>query len=159
MTLSFLPIGPESSELMARMHQLCFQGQTEQIWSEKTFNDLFTMGGMSGFMVRDKSQTPIGFCVIRIVADEAEIITMCVLPDDQGHGIGLKLLAHYGEFLASSGVRQLFLEVREDNHPAIGLYKKAGFTIKGQRKNYYGNRPQEKAHALIMGCDIDGKSN
>lgn len=159
MSLSFLPIGAESSELMARMHQLCFQGQTEQIWSEKAFNDLFSMGGMSGFMVCDKSQTPIGFCVIRTVAHEAEIITMCVLPAHRGQGAGRKLLAHYGEFLASSGVKQLFLEVREDNHPAIGLYKKAGFTLKGQRKNYYGNSPQEKAHALIMGCDIDGKSN
>lgn len=57
-------------------------------------------------------------------------------PPTRGGGIGELLLS---DILAEADRRQstVFLEVRVDNDPAIGLYKKHGFVQLGVRKNYY----------------------
>jgi len=47
----------------------------------------------------------------------------------------------------SRGVVEFFLEVRESNTPARGLYTKLGFEEIGLRKNYY-EEPRE--HAVLM---------
>jgi len=49
--------------------------------------------------------------------------------------------------LAGRGVRAAFLEVRESNTAARGLYASRGFREIGRRKNYY-RRPVEDA--LVM---------
>ena len=42
------------------------------------------------------------------------------------------------EYLTEKNVEILFLEVEEDNLPAINLYTKLGFKKTFERKNYYG---------------------
>lgn len=65
---------------------------------------------------------------------EYEIHTIGVDPEHQGTGVGRELLNRLLD-IASGGV--VFLEVRTDNAPAIGLYESAGFTKMGLRKRYY----------------------
>lgn len=65
---------------------------------------------------------------------EYEIHTIGVDPDFQGQGIGRRLLDDLLDF-ASGGT--VFLEVRTDNEPAIGLYESVGFVNIGLRKRYY----------------------
>lgn len=65
---------------------------------------------------------------------EYEIHTIGVDPEQQGTGVGRELLNRLLD-IASGGV--VFLEVRTDNAPAIGLYESVGFTKMGLRKRYY----------------------
>ena len=65
---------------------------------------------------------------------EYEIHTIGVDPAYQGQGIGRGLLTELLEY-ASGGA--IFLEVRTDNEPAIGLYGSVGFVNVGLRKRYY----------------------
>jgi ribosomal-protein-alanine N-acetyltransferase len=65
---------------------------------------------------------------------EYEIHTIGVDPAYQGQGIGRGLLTELLEY-ASGGA--IFLEVRTDNEPAIGLYESVGFVNVGLRKRYY----------------------
>jgi len=78
-----------------------------------------------------------GFLILRIVADEAEIITLGVTARRQGIGRDLMAaaIARAGERL----VVKLHLEVAASNEPARRLYEGLGFTISGRRPNYYAD--------------------
>ena len=70
----------------------------------------------------------------RIRPYEYEIHTIGVDPAYQGQGIGRRLVSELLQ-LASDSV--IFLEVRTDNAPAIGLYDSFGFVNVGLRRRYY----------------------
>lgn len=68
-----------------------------------------------------------GFALGRVVADEAELFKIAVLPDFRRQGIAEEMLTALHEKMKERGARVCFLEVREKNEAAIALYKKAGY--------------------------------
>ena len=64
-----------------------------------------------------------GFIVIRCVADEAEILTLGVLPARRRAGLARKLVRAAMELAATQyRVAHVFLEVGAENHGARDLY-------------------------------------
>jgi ribosomal-protein-alanine N-acetyltransferase len=45
----------------------------------------------------------------------------------------------------------MFLEVRDDNQPAIRLYERHGFQLSSRRRGYYADPP---ADALVLARDL-----
>lgn len=86
------------------------------------------------------------YCIERTVLDEAEILTLGVDPALQGRGEGRRLLEAVQQTWVDRGVASAWLEVREDNAPARGLYTHLGWRETTRRPNYYG--PDE--HAVCM---------
>lgn len=78
-----------------------------------------------------------GFALGRVVAGEAELLTIAVEPDLQGRGIGRRLMARFLEEAAARGAESVFLEVAETNVAARALYATAGFAEAGRRRGYY----------------------
>ncbi len=78
-----------------------------------------------------------GFLMSRIAADEAEILSVAVEPKARGRGLAGELLRHHLSRVAARGIARIFLEVGEDNTPALRLYRKAGFREVGKRPGYY----------------------
>jgi len=91
-----------------------------------------------------------GFVMSRIAADEAEILTIAIRRTHRGNGYGRRLLDTHLPRLAASGVKMLYLEVEEDNKPAITLYENTGFIVAGIRKTYYRKPDGRLANAIIM---------
>lgn len=69
---------------------------------------------------------------------DADIQTLSVAPEHQRHGYGQLLLDALIQEAQRRGAPALFLEVRVDNHAALGLYIKNGFEELGRRRDYYG---------------------
>ena len=90
-----------------------------------------------------------GFVLMRAVAGEGEILTLCVRPACRGRGIGRRLLDAALAHMLARGAGEIFLEVAEDNRTAIGLYRAAGFETTGRRRNYYAGEGPPK-DALVM---------
>jgi ribosomal-protein-alanine N-acetyltransferase len=89
------------------------------------------------FLIGEADAQVVGFVAARRVADEAEILNVAVRPDFRRKGIASALLrAALDEFLGST-VARVFLELRESNLPARGLYERHGFVPSGRRKGYY----------------------
>ena len=88
-------------------------------------------------LVHNNGSDLVGFALLRLVLDEAELITIGVAPTHRGQGIAAAMLEHMIQDARAGGVGTIFLEVARDNQPAIALYKKAGFTAHGQRRDYY----------------------
>lgn len=56
-----------------------------------------------------------------------------VLARASGQGVGARLLAEAKRWAAAHGLHRLELTVMADNHRAIGLYDRLGFTVEGRR--------------------------
>lgn len=93
----------------------------------------------------------VGYVIAWFVAGEGEIANVAVRPEWRGHGIGARLLDHTILGAREHAVERLFLEVRESNLAAQGLYASRGFQQVGRRRGYY-RRPNEDA--LVLAAEI-----
>jgi ribosomal-protein-alanine N-acetyltransferase len=89
----------------------------------------------------------VGYVVALVMGDEGEIADLAVDPAARRVGVGRVLLARVEEEMARCGVRALYLEVRESNVAALGLYRAWGFEAVGRRRGYY-RHPVEDALVL-----------
>ncbi|WP_424940539.1 GNAT family N-acetyltransferase [Aliiroseovarius sp. S253] len=93
---------------------------------------------------------PDGFVMGRVVVDEAELLTIAVAPMAQGRGIGVKLLQDFERTAAERGAARAFLEVAKDNTAALVLYRRADWSICGQRPAYYTRSDGSTCDAILM---------
>ncbi len=117
------------AEALARLHAAAFPPGAA--WSAGTMATLLGMEGVVGLWA------PGGFILARRVLDEAEILTLAVDPGRRRQGLGEALVETAAVVTAAAGARVMFLEVAEDNAPAMALYAKAGFAQAGRRRDYY----------------------
>lgn len=81
----------------------------------------------------------LGYSLSRIIAPEAELLRIAVVPQVRHQGAGTRLIHEVLKKILLMQVKQLYLEVSEKNRSAIALYQKTGFSIETQRPNYYDN--------------------
>ncbi|MGR3511196.1 MAG: GNAT family N-acetyltransferase [Paracoccaceae bacterium] len=115
---------------MAKVHALAMTVPAP--WAEADF--LALGAAKSTFVV---SGGKAGFALGRIILDEVELLTLAVLPTEQGKGHGRALLAAFETEAMHRGGRDLHLEVAETNSIARALYASAGWAEVGRRKAYY----------------------
>jgi len=94
-----------------------------------------------------------GFVLARLVAGEAEILSIAVAPESRGKGIGYALMDALLRYLHQERAQTLFLEVDEHNRPARALYKGFGFVEVGRRAGYYQSAGK-RTDALILRRDF-----
>lgn len=90
------------------------------------------------------------FALVRVVADEAELLTIATRPDQQRRGLARGCMAAWMAEAAARGAAQAFLEVAEDNAPARALYARLGFAETGRRRGYYGRDGAPAVDAIVM---------
>jgi ribosomal-protein-alanine N-acetyltransferase len=134
------PLSLAHAGLIAGMHHVCFA----EPWNEKAMAELLVLPGVYGWLAADGK--PEGFVMARIAADEAEILTLMVLPPYRRHGLARRLLEAALDNAKVQGVENMYLEVASSNRAAQYLYTKMGFTQVGRRKGYYG----EGVDALLL---------
>ncbi|KDE21474.1 alanine acetyltransferase [Acetobacter aceti 1023] len=136
--------GKTYAHLLASMHAQCFDPKAQ--WNQTAITALLSSPGVhAGIgMVEDQ---PAGFIILRSVADEAEILTICVLPEYRKCGVAQCLLAWGAQVGRQNGAQTWFLEVSVNNQSARTLYEKQGFEKLGLRKRYY----EDGSDALILG--------
>ncbi|MGB3455580.1 MAG: GNAT family N-acetyltransferase [Litorimonas sp.] len=87
------------------------------------------------------------FAVLRRSDVDAEVLTVATAPGERGRGQAGQVLEAAIRTLSESGLRDLFLEVAEDNAPARALYARLGFQPIGRRPGYYA-RPGGRMAAV-----------
>ena len=91
-----------------------------------------------------------GFAIVRLAADEAEILTIAVAANWRSRGIGRAILSGAVREAADAGARAMFLEVDEANAAALALYRRFGFVKVGERPGYYRRNDGSRALAVVM---------
>ncbi len=95
-----------------------------------------------------------GLILVRVAADEAEILTVGTGPAQRRRGVAATLVQAAVGMAAAGGARALFLEVAEDNLPARALYARQGFAEVGRRAGYYSHG-DERIDALVLRRDLN----
>ena len=140
MTLADIPT-------VAEIDEMCFD---EDGWNEDFFiEELRDVN--SDYIVVEIGGKVIACGGIKIYLDEAEGMTIAVLPEFQGRGIGKKLLIELLKNAKLRGAKSMIFEVRVSNVPALHIYQKFGFKIIGRMKRYY----MSGEDALTMRADLE----
>jgi ribosomal-protein-alanine N-acetyltransferase len=138
------PAVPADVERLLPIEQRCFSDP----WSAGAFEETLRPPHGLG-LVAERAGQVRGYLVARSVAGEGEILNLAVAPDARRRGLGDDLLEAGITALAATGAREIFLEVREQNHAALKLYGRRGFKPVGMRAGYYRN-PVEDAIVLRL---------
>jgi tRNA threonylcarbamoyl adenosine modification protein YeaZ len=119
---------------MAEIHASSF----EKGWTATDLTSTLSIPGAAALVV-ELAGAIYGFVQYQWVAGEAEINTICVLPNYRRQHFGRDLMEGLMQHLGAMGTTKLFLEVAENNKAARGLYEGFGFQISGVRKAYYAD--------------------
>lgn len=119
-----------SAQALAVLHTKCFD--TPRPWSQAEFAGF--LSDPKSFVICAGEQ---GFILGRVIADEAELLTLAVDPAARRAGHGSALLSGYEAQARARGGARSFLEVAADNDAAKALYLGADYRESGRRRNYY----------------------
>ncbi len=137
---------PPTPAQMAATHAAAFR--QDRPWSADEFAGLLQN---SGCLAVGDAQC---FALVRVVVDEAELLTIATHPDHRRQGRARAVMRDWMARAADMGARRAFLEVAADNLPAIALYESVGFAGAGVRRAYYRRAGTDPADALLMTCDL-----
>lgn len=133
--------------MMSRIHTLSF----DDAWTGAMIRRILTMPGTFGIVARHGRQWKVaGFALVRLAADECEILSLAVAPDQRGSGVGGLLLDGAIAQASGAGAEKLFLEVAEDNDIARNLYTSRGLVPVGRRPGYYVRKDGISTAAVTM---------
>jgi ribosomal-protein-alanine N-acetyltransferase len=96
----------------------------------------------------------VGVAIVWIVADTADLIDISTHPAHRRRGVARALLRDIVSLSRQHGARQVFLEVRRSNAPAIALYAHAGFAVTGVRARYYDDDEDALTMALALDAGV-----
>ena len=139
---------PDAAERLAELHAAAF----ERGWSAADIAALTASPG--GFVLTVGDLSPEGFILCRAVGGEAEILTLAVAPAARRRGLARGLVEAAEAMARAAGASAMFLEVADDNLPAVGLYAACGFVPVGRRRGYYERGSAPAADAIVMRRDL-----
>jgi ribosomal-protein-alanine N-acetyltransferase len=149
MTFSIRSFGAFDLDLASSFHCAAFAQLGERGWTRHDMAELRASPGVSGFFLLREGKE-IGFALCRVVADEAELLTIAVDAGCRREGAGRALLEAVIDQVQQSGAVSLFLEVGADNPAACSLYEQKDFRIVGRRIGYYERVGRPAADARVM---------
>ena len=134
----------DAAVLAEELEQLLLAVYEISPWTASQVEEVLRSNVNSCALAEDESQLA-GFLVWQETDFEAEVLQIAVLPSYQGQKIATALF----DFLPAD--KEIFLEVRESNKPALLFYKKEKFEEIARRKAYY-HAPVEDA--IVMKREI-----
>ena len=131
-----------------RIMNSAFSPSYGEAWTRSQCAGILPMKGV-GLVLAEQSGGAVGFALMRVIADEAELLLLAVDRPAQGKGVGRAMLDHFVAAAREGGASHLHLEVRDGND-AVALYDAAGFKPAGRRLDYYKGPQGERHDALTL---------
>ncbi len=117
-------------------------------WTLGNFSDALRSGYQC--KVLESADGMLGYAVLMLAVDEAELLDIAIAAQQQRRGWGRRLLDEMLALARRRGMSNMVLEVRASNASAIALYRSAGFTDIGLRRDYYP-AANGREDAILMG--------
>lgn len=134
------------AELLSRLHDASF----DETWNAEAIEILLGVPGTFALLAGIASGDWQSFALIRVAADEAEILSLGTTPQARRRGLAHALVLASAEQAATRGAAKFFLEVSVGNGAARALYASLGFAEVGVRRGYYRHLDGPAADALTL---------
>ena len=144
------PAETRDADTLATLHAQGFH----RGWPSADFASYIAGRDTLVYVACDAKRKIAGFAMLRLAADEAELITIAVEPRWRKKGVGRALMDALLTDLRMTPARRLFLEVAADNPAALRLYARLGFTTISERQGYYARPDGRPATAIVMARDL-----
>jgi ribosomal-protein-alanine N-acetyltransferase len=143
-----LPAGPADAAVLAKIHAFCFpRGWT----ADEMAPFLASPECLCLVAAPAEGASPQGLLMARRAADEAELLTLGVVPCHRRQGLARALLRAATEALVRAGAKRLLLEVAAGNDSALPLYRALGAKEIGHRPRYYAGGTDAAIFNLALG--------
>jgi ribosomal-protein-alanine N-acetyltransferase len=153
MTSRIEPLPHGAAGAISLLHRVCFP---EDPWDARAIEQIMGIPGFFGRVGWTKT-VPVAFALTLALGDEAEIVSLGVLPDHRRCGIGSAILDSVCGEARLRGAERVLLEMASDNEAARALYAGRGFTVVGRRRNYY-RQAERLVDALILRVQLPAAS-
>ena len=144
MSIALTKMSREDASSLAKIDEVVFGG---------SFKESDFLGYIDSeiycFFVAKIDEKAVGYIGYMLIAGEADIINIGILPEFRGIGIGNMLMDAMIDNLKENNAMCVHLEVRKSNNVAISLYEKYGFIATGVSKNHYKD-PTEDAVRMSL---------
>ena len=130
---------------VAALHACCF----DEPWRPELIGRIAQAPSGFGLLWRSEVE-PLGFVLGRTNHARAEVLSLGVAPSARERGIARALMSAAIDRVSRRGLRELYLEVAEDNTAALRLYLALGFAPVGRRPGYYARPETRAADALTL---------
>ncbi|MBQ3150245.1 MAG: ribosomal protein S18-alanine N-acetyltransferase [Clostridia bacterium] len=143
MDIKVIDMTAEHTDALYLLETICFSHPwTRQDFMEELDNE------NAHFLTAICPDGICGYIGVQEICGEGYITNVAVFPEFRRCGVAAKLISKALDNAKQRDCEFLSLEVRKSNIPAINLYKKLGFTVNGERKNFYRD-PDENAILMI----------
>lgn len=146
-------LGALDLDRAAALHAEAFVPFGERGWTRQDIAELLASPGVAGLLLQVEG-ADAGLAICRVVADEAELITLAVRVAHRRRGMARHLLASVLDHVRAAAAKTLFLEVAIDNPAALRLYETTGFRATGGRPAYFRRGSGPAADAVVMRLDL-----
>jgi [ribosomal protein S18]-alanine N-acetyltransferase len=134
---------PSHAEVLALIHGASFP--PGEAWDAASFATHLALPGCFGLI-----DSRGGLLLGQVAADEAEVLTLAVVPALRRQGCASALLRAAEAWATEAGARRIFLEVSVSNTAARALYAAHGFAEVGLRRRYY----PDGSDAVVLRADL-----
>ena len=138
----------EDLEILVALETSC---EGPDAWSEALIRE--GLGGSlptTTWLVSKDEFGVVAYAVVAVTDDVAELQRIGTDPVARRRGLAGRLLADVRTHARGAGAARILLEVREDNEPALALYRADGFTEIARRPKYY----RDGATAVVMEAQL-----
>lgn len=131
----------EDISRLVELEKICFSDP----WTENDFESSFSLPFFEGVAIEEDGAV-VAYALALVVFEDGDIANVAVAPEYRKRGFGKLMMTALEEKALARGAERLFLEVRETNVSAIGLYTGRGFAPISVRKGYYN----DGENAIVM---------
>jgi len=134
-------------KLLDYLYKIELQCFSEEAFSKRQVAYLLTDFNSIPLVAKTGSEIA-GFIIAQVETDNGEfghVVTLNVAPRFRRKNVATQLLGEMERQLKQRGINECRLEVKEDNHSAISLYLKVGYSKVERLERYYG-----KKHGLYL---------
>lgn len=143
MNIKIIDMALEHTDTLHTLETVCFAHP----WTKEDFLEEL-QNENAHFLVAVSENDILGYIGIQEICFEGYVTNVAVFPEFRQKGVAKALIEKAVCDAQNRKCEFLTLEVRESNSAARSLYEKLGFTVSGERKNFYRD-PDESAILMI----------